>query len=274
MSGPVGERSARLHLVRAELRKLTTTRVWLVAVIGALVSGGGLVGLGAVIGLEHSDPPLPALDTPTGARLLIGLAGFGVIAPALLGAVAVTAEYRHGTISTAFLAAPRRWPVLAAKLLAAVVLGTVFGLLTAVSAAAGLYLGAAVNGLPVGLPPAGVAELLGRVAAAMTAYTALGVGVGALLRNQTVTLAVLGGYLYAGEVVLLLIPGVAAAYPYLPGGATAALTGFGVLVEQATQVSGTSAPLLPAAGGALVLAGYAAVAAVAALLLPLRRDVT
>lgn len=255
-------------LVRAELRKLVTTRMWVVALIGALVCGGGLVGIGALVGLENSQPPLPGLDTAAGARLLVGFSGFAVIVPALVGAVAVTAEYRHGTIATAFLAVPRRWPVLLAKLIAAVVVGTAFGLVTAVSAGGALYLGALVHGQVVGLPFGTVAELLARVAAAMAAYTVLGVGVGAVLRNQTLTLAVLGGYLYMGELALLLIPGVNIVYPFLPGGATAALTGFSVLSEQTG-----AGVLLPAIGGALVLVGWSAAAAIGAVAVPLRRDV-
>jgi ABC-2 type transport system permease protein len=261
-------------VIRAELHKLATTRLWLAGLVGAVLCGGGLVGLGAIVGLENGDPPLPGLGTPEGVRLLIGLAGLTVLVPALLGAVTVTAEYRHRTIGLAFLAAPRRWPVLTAKLMAALLAGAAFGLVAALSAGGGLYLGAAVHSSPVGLPPAEVGVLLARLGAAMAAYTVLGAGVAALLRDQTLTLAVLGGYLYVGEFALLLVPGVNAAYPYLPGGATAALTGFTVLAEQAAQVSGGTAHLLGTAGGALVLAAYAGAAACAAVLLPLRRDVT
>lgn len=258
-----------IGLMIGELRKLMTTRLWIVGLVGAVLSGGGLVGILALSGPENAQPPLPGLDTADGARLVLGFAGFAVIVPALIGAVMVTAEYRHRTITTGFLAVPRRWPLLVAKLAAASVVGLGFGLIAAGSAGAAVYLGAAVHGQVLGLPPGTVVTLLARVAAAMAAYTVLGVGVGALLRNQTLTLGVLGGYLYMGELALLMIPGVNLAYPFLPGGATAALTGFSML----SQLAGAGA-LLPAAGGALVMAGWAALAAGVATVLPLRRDVT
>lgn len=58
-------------------------------------------------------------------------------------------------------------------------------------------------------------------------------------------------------------------YPFLPGGATAALTGFSVLTEQVG-----AGVLLSAAGGALVLVGWAVAAAIGAVAVPIRRDVT
>jgi hypothetical protein len=96
-----------------------------------------------------------------------------------------------------------------------------------------------------------------------------------LLRNQVAALAVVVGYLYFAELALLAIPGVNVVYPYLPGGATAALTGFGYMVDSlAAQTGQAGRELLSAPMGAVVLAGYALVACVLAIAFPLRRDVT
>jgi ABC-2 type transport system permease protein len=127
----------------------------------------------------------------------------------------------------------------------------------------------------LGLPTGEIVVTLLRVAVTMTVYTVLGVAFGALLRNQVAALLVVVAYFYLGEFALLLIPGVNAVYAYLPGGASAALTGFTYLAEAtANQTGGAAAELLSTPTAALVLLGYAVVAAAIAIAVPLRRDVT
>ncbi|MEV3936395.1 ABC transporter permease [Glycomyces sp. NPDC049804] len=262
------------RLIRAELRRLFTTPLWKWGPPVAVLSGGALTAMAVLVGPENFDPPMPGIETEAGARLVLSLIGFTVLAPALFGALAVTSEYRHGTITYTFLFAPQRHQVLAAKLAAYAVAGTGYGLIVAGSAAAGLYGGAAIRGVEVGAPVGTAAGILAGLAVTMTAYTVIGVGVGALLREQTAALAVLGAYLYMVEHLLAVIPGVSAVYPFLPGGATAALTQASLMGEAAIEVTGSATALLPPALGALVLLAYALLAAGAAVLLPLRRDVT
>ncbi|WP_169981051.1 MULTISPECIES: ABC transporter permease [unclassified Microbispora] len=260
-------------LISAEWLRLTTTRLWLWGSLAALGSGG-LVGLLAIVGPENFTPPLPGLDTAQGTLVLIGLLGLTTFAPALLGTAAVASEYRHRTITTTALFAPRRWTWLAAKLVAYAGGGLVYGLLTAATAAAALFAAAAIKGVTLGLPATTVLALLGRIALTMAVYTLLGVAVGALLRNQVTALVVVGGYFYMIETALLLIPGIQALYPYLPGGATAALTGSTYLAEAVADQTGTAAAqLLPAPVGGAVLLGYALIAGAVAVAAPLRRDI-
>jgi hypothetical protein len=126
----------------------------------------------------------------------------------------------------------------------------------------------------LGLPAGTVVELLVRLGIAMVAYTVLGVGTGALIRHQIAALCVMVGYLYAGELLLMMVPGVRALYPWLPGGATAALTDFTAVSDALTQrLPGDPIRLLSPLAGALVLFGYTALASTAALVKPMRRDV-
>ncbi len=262
-----------IALISAEWLRLTTTRLWLWGSLAALGSGG-LVGLLALAGPENFTPPLPGLDTAQGTLVLIGLLGLTMFAPALLGTAAVASEYRHRTITATALFAPRRWTWLAAKLVAYAGGGLVYGLLAAATAAAALFAVAALKGVTLGLPSITVLALLGRIALTMGVYTLLGVAVGALLRNQVTALLVVGAYFYMIETALLLIPGIQAIYPYLPGGATAALTGFAYLTEAVADQTGTAAAhLLPAPVGGAVLLGYALVAGAVAVAAPLRRDI-
>jgi hypothetical protein len=84
--------------------------------------------------------------------------------------------------------------------------------------------------------------------------------------DQVAALGIVVGYLYAGELALLAIPGVNTVYPYLPGGATAALNDFVYLTESMAQQTGnTISPLVSATAGAVILAGYSTLAAILAV---------
>ncbi|WP_424533014.1 ABC transporter permease [Sphaerisporangium viridialbum] len=260
-------------LVSAEWTRLTSSRLWLWGLLAALGSGA-LVGLLALVGPENFTPPLPGLASEEGTRVLLGLLGFTMFVPALIGTAAVASEYRHGTVTTTALFAPRRWTWLAAKLVAYAGGGLAYGVVAAGVAAGALFAVAALKGIALGLPAGTVLALLGRVALTMAVYTLLGVAVGALLRNQVTALVVVGAYFYMVETALMLVPGIKAVYPYLPGGATAALTGFTYLAEAVAGQTGTEAArLLPAPVGGAVLLAYALVAAVIAVAAPLRRDI-
>ncbi|WP_430782466.1 ABC transporter permease [Actinoplanes sp. G11-F43] len=262
-------------LIRAEFRRLAATRMWVGLLLAAAVIGGGLTGMLTLAGPENFDPPMPGLDTEAGVRALLGLLGYTAFLPAAAGALAVTSEYRHGTAAVTFLFAPRRGRVLAAKLATYAVAGLAYGLILAGTAAAALFTVTALRGITLGLPDGTVLMLIARIGLAMVVYLLIGAGVGALLRNQVTALCVVIGYLYMGETLLMLIPGVNALYPVLPGGATAALTDFTYLADAMSQEIG-SAPitLLPPLAGALVLIGYALAAAAIAVVLPMRRDLT
>jgi ABC-type transport system involved in multi-copper enzyme maturation permease subunit len=262
-------------LIRAEFRRLLATRMWRWLLLAAVLVGGGLMGAMALVGPENFEPPMPGLETEAGIRSILGILGYTAFLPAAVGTLAVTSEYRHRTAAVTFLFAPRRWRVLAAKLATYGVAGLAYGLLLAGTAAAALFAVAAIRGLPLGLPAGTVLELLARIGLAMVVYLLIGVGVGALLRNQVAALSVVIGYLYLGEPLLMMIPGAGALYPVLPGGATAALTDFTYLADAMSQEVGSAAvQLLPPAAGALVLTGYALAACLIAVILPMRRDIT
>ncbi|GAB3490537.1 hypothetical protein [Amycolatopsis cihanbeyliensis] len=113
-------------LLSAEARGLLSTRTWRWGLLAAVVTGC-FVSLLALAGPENLDPPLPALDTDQGTRLLLGMLGLTGFVPAMLGTIAVTSEYRHGTITFTYLFAPRRWTVLAAKLVVHALAGATYG---------------------------------------------------------------------------------------------------------------------------------------------------
>ena len=91
-------------LLQAELLKLRTTRTFAAIVGSGAVLSVLLVALGAGLG-EETDPH--ALFTNTAVTYFI----------VLLGAVGMTGEWRHRTITGTVLAAPDRVRLLAAKTL-------------------------------------------------------------------------------------------------------------------------------------------------------------
>lgn len=171
----------------------------------------------------------------------------------VVGVLLVTAEFRHATIATSLLVVPQRSRLLVAKTLAAALLGgaVAVGGMVLVLAVVVAYLSAA--GVPVDLVSGDVALAVGGVLAAIPLYAVAGVGIGALIRHQTV--AVVVPLVWLGVVEQLLPSyGLAGILRWLPSGATSALG--------RAEVAG----LLPMWAGGLLLAVYATALVVAGAL--------
>ncbi|HLE98574.1 MAG TPA: ABC transporter permease subunit [Gaiellaceae bacterium] len=183
----------------------------------------------------------------------------GALFAGLVGALSITGEIRHGTIRPTFLITPRRGRVLAGKIVASGLVGIVFGLV-AVCVAVGVGSAAlAARGIPITLDGPDYALMPAGGIAAAGLWAPIGVGLGALLRNQVATLVALFVWLFFVENLLLdFVPG---AGRFAPGAAAAAITG---LDRDA---------LLAPAVGALLLALYAAAIAAAGWIATVRRDV-
>jgi ABC-type transport system involved in multi-copper enzyme maturation permease subunit len=104
---------------------------------------------------------------------------------------------------------------------------------------------------------------LGAGGLVLVVFAVIGVGVGALLRNQVGAIVGALVYLYVVEPIISSIGAIQGAYKWLPGGAVQAIT------------SDFQAPdLLEPWQGALLLVGYGLVAALLGTLLAVRRDVS
>lgn len=263
-----------MSVLRGELIRVTSTRLLLWTAVTAVVVAAFLSGVLAIVGPENANPPMPGIDTAEGAGLILGLSIVTLFIPALIGTVAVTGEYRHRTIGTTFLAVPRRGRVLGAKLVVFALVGLVYGVLSSLTTGLVLVAAAAVRGVPLAIGVDDLLLSLGKLAVASAVYVLLGVAIGALARNQIVAIGIVLGYFYFLENVIMIVPGVNALYPYLPGGATASLTRFTFLTDAISeQTPLAAAPLVSPMLGALILLGYTAVGALVALAVPLRRDI-
>lgn len=183
----------------------------------------------------------------------------GALFAGLVGAMAITGEIRHGTIRPTFLVTPRRGRVIAAKIVASGLVGTVFGL-AAVAVAIGVgSVALAARGIPIALDRSDYTLMPAGGIAAAALWAPLGLGLGALLRTQVATLLAIFLWLFFVENLLIdFVPG---AGRFAPGAAAAAITGL------------DPDRLLAPGLGALLLAVYAAATAAAGAIATLRRDV-
>jgi ABC-2 type transport system permease protein len=242
-------------LLRNEVLKLRTTRApWLLLAASVLVIVAGVAGRMSR-GADLDDPA-----TVVEAMAHVGLVSLFTL---VLGVLVTAGENRHRTASDTYLSTPRRGRVVAAKL----VVTTAAGLLTgALAAAAGLVATAAFYAAQGGsldvTSSAVVRTTLGGVAWC-AAFAAIGVGIGALIRN-------LAGAVTVALAWLALVEGVAAELlgddlaRWLPFRSGTALTD----LPAATGVAG-----LTQAQAGLALAGYAAVLAAAGAWATVHRDV-
>jgi hypothetical protein len=188
----------------------------------------------------------------------------GALFAALLGALSITAEFRTGMIRPTLLATPNRAIVLAAKGLAAALAGLFVGLIAEALVAAIASAGLAIRDIHITLSAGDFAQMLAGGAAAAALWAAIGTGVGAIVRNQVGAVVALCVWLLLVESIL--IGDVPSASKFSPGASAGALAG---IIQNVSSGS-----LLAPALGALLLAAYAAAAAIAGLAVTERRDIT
>jgi ABC-2 type transport system permease protein len=244
-------------LLRAELVKQRSTRTNL----GLLAATLGLVLLAVLLhgfGLRAT-----TLDGATGQLRILGAGEIiGTLLAALLGAMSITGEIRHGTIRPTLLVSPGRVRLITAKVSVSMLAGAGLGVAAGAAAAAAGTAALRVRGIPIQLAAGDYAlALLGGTGAAAL-WAAIGVGVGALVRNQVATVVGLCAWLLFVENLLLGDLANLAVGRFLPGAAAAAISG-----------QKPDPPLLAPGLALVLLALYATATATAGSIATNRRDV-
>ena len=238
----------------SELRKMRTTRTNLGLLAGMIVLilvfllAVGLAGTSADLAEHNHQHRLFAIGTQA------------ALFATLIGVMAITSEFRHGTIRPTFVVTPDRGRVIVAKVISSLLMGLLFGAFAIGLSFAIGYPVLVARGARFVLDANDVLLLvLGTIG--MTAlWAALGVGFGAVLRNQVFA-------------VIALIVWTAVVNPIIDSAAP----GAGRWTPIAASSSLTADPanyLLSPLGGGLLLLAYTAVFVVAGHLLVARRDVT
>ena len=243
-----------MNLFAAEVLKLRTTRTLGLLLLG-MIALTALAVAGAVVLAANANLDL---QSEHGVRTVLHVSASGALFVLVLGAMISAGEYRNRTATDSFLTTPRRWRVVAVKLVTAAGAGLAFGALaagTALAVAAHVY---GLKGYTFPLSSSEAWRILGGAMVSASLLGAIGSATGSLVRNQV---GVIVGWLVwltiAESIVVGLVPDIGR---WLPGAASRGL----VLDPNGDFLA------QPAAG--LVLATYAVVIAASAIVIERRRD--
>jgi ABC-2 type transport system permease protein len=246
------------RLISSELLKLRSTRT-AVALIASVVGLVVLIGLIATLTADFEQDEVFTVD-------LLGIAGFAQVFALILGILAATTEFRHGTITPTLIVAPDRVRLVMAKLAAHALAGLVLGVLAVGLTTAIVLIGLSARDIDSGLTSQEITKVVVGLVLATTLWAALGVGLGALVRNQVGAIVGALGWTLLVENLLTIIPTLGDwVQKYGLNGVTNALSN----IE--SEVTGDV--LSQGAGGALLVA-YTAAFVITGTLAMRRRDIT
>jgi ABC-2 type transport system permease protein len=270
-----------IKIVRAEWLKLRTTAVpWVLGGIAIIINGllilviflnhgsnaGGFGGGGAGDNGQTllTGPNYP--HTVQQLRNLVGSGFTGYLLALLLGVLMVTTEFRHKTVTSAFLITPVRPIMVGGKLLMAAIAGIGLALIMLVTALIGggltlISLGGSFSALLDQVPAVAPGMIL-----VFVLFAVLGVGIGSLLTNQVAAIMVtLGWFIILEGILVSLVHGAAR---WVPTGAA----------EAASNISrsrtGVSSLLFNWWQGSLLIVAYGLVFAAVGSYILTRRDIT
>jgi ABC-2 type transport system permease protein len=225
--------------IRSEFRKILTTR----NPRSLLLIGSGVIALLTWASIHGSDTATLPLDQQIFLRLVVPQVMFTLIL--VLGIRGFTDEFRHGLIVPTLLATPERRRVVGAKLVA---VGVTAAVMTTVAEVVALGVGSAVmtsEGITITAAAGPLARELGLIVVASVAWSAVGLGIGALVKHQVAAIVGSLVWLLIGEnLVGAFLPSVA---KFLPGSASSSMIG---------QAVDGGTVLLPALVGAAVFGAW------------------
>ncbi|HZL74100.1 MAG TPA: hypothetical protein VFB83_01905 [Propionibacteriaceae bacterium] len=180
-------------VLRAELRRIATTKLWWVVLICIFILSAGYAALPAVIALLQNRAGFasaPFADPGTIRSIYNGGNVLSRILAMVVGIVAVGSEYRYGTFASSYLAIPHRVRMLLGKAEALLIFGVIYGV---TSVTAGMLVSVPfvlANGgtFLLDQPETWRSITLGVCSIAL--WTLIGMGIGILIKNMLVALVV------------------------------------------------------------------------------------
>jgi ABC-2 type transport system permease protein len=227
---PAGRVTQR-HVIRAEWTKLwslRSTRWSLLAGFVAMTAIGMIIAAAQISRWSRLD----AHERMRFDAINVGVGGYHLaqLAIGVLGVLVISGEYSTGMIRSSLMAVPRRLPVLWAKLLVFAAVSFVLMLIATLISFFGVQAIVASQHVDRTLgDPHALRAVIG-TALFLTVLGALGVGLGALVRNTAGGISTLVGLLFVLPGIVALLPGTLgdSISPYLPlnAGTTVATSTF------------------------------------------------
>ena len=202
-------------VLHGELLKLRTVRLPLLGLAGVTVAGA-LSAIALITTAGHGDSP--PLDHGSLGEIVHG--PFAIVAGAALlaGIVGTAGEFRHQTITSTLLVQPRRARLVTAKALAYTAYGALLAVVAGLVNLAIAVPWLATKDVPL-TRPADVAAVMVGSSIAAALFAIAGVGLGALVANQTAAVTISLVWLLAIEGVIVTVTSNATVHDWLPGGA-------------------------------------------------------
>ena len=262
--------------IRSELRKFFTTRLWWGMAIGVFLAGAAFSLLFGILLTSDSAGSGGAQGIPTGDATQIansvytGGLSIGYLLLLTIGVIQIGAEHRHSTITGTFLATPRRTTAMLAKVVALLVIGVMYGVISLVGSVSVGAVTLSARGAEA-FPSGEVVRTIALSLLVLGLWALIGLGVGILIPNQVAALLIGVGVAWIVEPIAGLALkawdfGRDHIAPYLPTEATNAIVNAVQNAPDDVRLSWW--------GGALTLAAWAAVLAGVGIWLTARRDVS
>ena len=251
------------RLLRAELRKVLTTKLWWGMMLGA-VALTALAVVGQIASNGTRDNPAAPLTAAATQRTLFASSAGGELFSLVVGIIIIATEFRHFTSRPTFLSEPRRGRVIAAKVVVAAAVGLVYGVVCIAVTTAIIVPWLSSKGISVMWTDASVVPTMLASTASVALWGIIGIGTGVLLRNQVAAVITALAYRFIAEGIISIIPYVKEIYKFLPGAAATALIN--------ARPPGDRSFLEPWQGG-LVLLGWGLLFTFLGWFLMARRDI-
>jgi ABC-2 type transport system permease protein len=189
--------TSMLRLVRAELLKLTTTKLpWGFLIVLVVIAG---LDAAVVAFATDMDGSKTFVATAADQQSLMAFAFNAMMGTSLFGAIAVAREYGHHTVVPTFLTSPNRTRAVLAQLIAILAGGAALALVGQALVVAGVALALPTTDHGFLVSVGDLAQLFAATTLAGAIGATLGAGLGALIRN-------VGGAVTAAVLAVFLIP--------------------------------------------------------------------
>lgn len=258
-------------VVVAEVRKITTTRLWWIMALATLVLSAGYAALPAVTEIITSEGATPFREPAAVWGVYTGGNTLARVLALVLGVTAMGTEYRYRTIISTYLATPRRVRVITAKVLALVLFSAAYGIISVIAG-----IGTAIPFLvhydaAFFLDQTATWRTLGLGAFSMVLWALIGLGIGVLVRSTVLAIVIGIGFAYLVEPsvsAVLFIQEWWVPLNLLPSGATNSMLG---LDNPALLAASDPWPWW---AGLLILLCWSTIPAALGIATTIRRDVS